>query len=211
MNPNDIKAWMDQKEIDMVLKYLNQKPGSTMLEWGCGGSTLLFPKHVKTYISIEHNLDWYIDVQKAIQINNLTNVGFYLVDIPKGVPTKRENFYDKWHKEIHMLSENERNTIPELDYCLYPRDKYVWLDYIDVVDEIGIDKYDFVFIDGRARGDCAFKALQYIHDDSLVFIHDFWGREEYHAVLEYYDVVDSVKDTLRPPAGMTIVALRRKK
>ena len=45
MNPNEIIPWMDNKEIDLVLKYLNQKPNSTMLEWGCGGSTLLFPKH----------------------------------------------------------------------------------------------------------------------------------------------------------------------
>ena len=210
MNPNEIIPWMDNKEINLVLKYLNEKPNSTMLEWGCGGSTLLFPKYVKHYTSIEHNLDWYVDVQKAIEINNLNNVDFYLVDIPKGVPTKREDFYDKWTNEIHELSRQNLNTVPELDNCIYPKDKYIWLDYIDVVDEIGIEKYDFVFIDGRARSDCAFKALQYIHDDSIVFIHDFWGREEYHAVLKYYDVVDAVKDTLIPPAGMTIVALRRK-
>ena len=205
------EIWMENSEIDMVMKYLRQKPDYTMLEWGCGGSTLLFSSNAKKYVSIEHNLDWYVEVSKEIKKYNRNNIDFYLADIPKGVPTKREKFYDKWTNEIHALSKENNNTVPNLDYCLYPRDKYIWGDYIDLVDEISIDKYDFVFIDGRARGDCAFKALQYIHDDSLVFIHDFWGREEYHAVLEYYDVVDSVKDTLRPPAGMTIVALRRKK
>ena len=210
MNPHDIKPWMHQKEIDMVIKYLTQKPGSTMFEWGCGGSTLLFPKYVKKYTSVEHNLDWYVDVQKAIDINKLTNIDFYLVDIPKGVPTKKMEFYDKWKNEIDILSKQDTNTVPLLDYSLYPKDKYVWGDYVDIIDEIGVKPYDFVFIDGRARPDCAFKALEYIHDDSIVFIHDFFGRKEYHVVLEYYDIVDSVQDTL-VDAGFTMVALRRKK
>ena len=211
MKSNEIVTWMHEKEVEMMVKYLKEKPNSVMLEWGCGGSTLHFPKYVDKYVSIEHNLDWYVDVKKAIDGNDINNIEFYLVDIPKGVPTKREEFYDKWTTEIHDLSKLGMNTIPALDYCIYPKDKYIWMDYIDIVDEIPIKKYDFVLIDGRARSDCAFKALQYIDDESIVFIHDFWGREEYHAVLEYYDVIDSVKHTLVPPAGMTIVALRRKK
>ena len=210
MDPNNIKAWMHQKEIDFVIKHISNKPDATMFEWGCGGSTLLFPKYVKKYVSIEHNLDWYIDVQKAIEINNLNNIDFYLVDIPKGVPTLKEEFYDKWCEEINTLSEQNLNTVPELDYCLYPKKKYIWGEYIDIIDEISPKiKYDFVFIDGRARADCAFKALEHTHNDSIVFIHDFFGRERYHVVLEYYDIIDSVRET-QQDAGQTIVALRRK-
>ena len=162
MNPTEMGIWMDQKEIDMVIKYLDKNSESIMLEYGCGGSTLLFSKYVKKYISIEHNLDWYIEVRNSIKSNNLNHIDFYLIDVPKEVPTSKKSFYDKWSTEIHKLSKEGLNTIPDLEYCIDPKNRYVWTDYIDAVDEIGIEKYDFVFIDGRARADCAFKVLDYI-------------------------------------------------
>ena len=65
--------------------------------------------------------------------------------------------------------------------------------------------YDVVLIDGRARTDCAFKILHYIKYESIVFIHDYWKRSRYQVITEYYDVIDSVQDTLQ-----TIVALKKK-
>ena len=59
---------------------------------------------------------------------------------------------------------------------------------------------------GRARGWCAEYVLKYLHKDSIIFMHDFWERPQYHVVFEWYDEVDSVKDTLQ-----TIVALKPKK
>jgi len=205
MNPTEMGIWMDQKEIDMVIKYLDKNSESIMLEYGCGGSTLLFSKYVNKYISIEHNLDWYIEVQDSIKSNNLNHIDSYLIDVPKEVPTSKKRFYDKWSTEIHKLSKEGLNTIPDLEYCIDPKNRYVWADYIDAVDEIGIEKYDFVFIDGRARADCAFKVLNYIDNNSVVFIHDFWPRKQYHGVLNYYDVIDKVDDTTQ-----TLVALRKK-
>jgi hypothetical protein len=208
LTQNNISVWMYGKEVEMVLKYL--KPQSTVFEWGSGGSTLLFSRYVKKYVSVEHNLDWYFEIKNIIDKNKISNIDNYLVDIPKGVPTKKDKFYDKWQKEINILSKENLNTIPKLDYCLYPKKKYTWGEYIDIIDEISPNtKYDFVFIDGRARADCAFKALEYIHDDSIVFIHDFFGRDRYHVVLEYYDMIDSVKET-QDNTGLSIVALRRK-
>ena len=78
--------------------------------------------------------------------------------------------------------------------------------YISHVDTLGVDKFDKVLIDGRARGWCAEYVLKYLHKDSIIFMHDFWERPQYHVVFEWYDEVDSVKDTLQ-----TIVALKPKK
>lgn len=202
---SQINLWMDQKEKDLIIKYISQKPDSTMLEWGCGGSTLIFSKLVNHYVSIEHNLDWYLDVQREIKTQNLTNIDFHLVDVSKGVPTTKKDFYDKWHQELQELSSLESNNIPNLDYCIYPRNRFVFHEYIDWVDKLKTKIYDFVLIDGRARADCAFKILNYIDNDSIVFIHDYWKRPEYQVITEYYDVIDSVQDTLQ-----TIVALKRK-
>ena len=202
---SDISLWMDPKEKDLIIKYLQQKPNSTMLEWGCGGSTLTFSKEVKQYISIEHNLDWYIDVQKTIIEKGLNNIDFHLVDVSKEVPTAKKAFYDKWSNELHTLSKTNTNNIPDLEYCIYPKNRFVFHEYIDWVDKLETKIYDFVLIDGRARADCAFKILNYIDDDSIVFIHDYWKRPQYQVMTEYYDVIDSVQDTLQ-----TIVALKKK-
>ena len=49
--------------------------------------------------------------------------------------------------------------------------------------------------------------LKHLHKDSLVFIHDFWNRPQYHAVFEWYDEVNSIKT----PGTQTIVVLKPKK
>jgi hypothetical protein len=196
------------REIELVQSYC--KDDSVMLEWGCGGSTTIFPKYVKKFYSIEHNLDWYWNVQQELYDDKLNNAEIHLCDIPKGVPTNREEFWNKYDDNILYASEHlDNHNIPKLDDCVYPRDKYVWGEYIDYVDNLGVDHFDIVFIDGRARTDCAYKVLNYIDEDSIVFIHDFWPRPEYHKVFDYYTEVVSIKDTQVGEGGQTIVGLRK--
>lgn len=52
-----LNSWMDEKEKNIILKYLNSEV--VMMEWGSGGSTLEFSKLVNQYYSVEHNLDWF--------------------------------------------------------------------------------------------------------------------------------------------------------
>ncbi len=200
----EIGLWMDPREKEMILKYL--QPNHKMLEWGCGGSTVTFSPLVKEYTSIEHNLDWYVEVQNKIERDNLNNIDFHLIDISKEVPTAKKAFYDKHATALHRLSNLDTNNIPDLEYCIYPKNRFIFHEYIDLVDKLDTKLYDIVLIDGRARADCAFKILNYIHKDSIVFIHDYWARTEYHVITEYYDVIDSIKDTTQ-----TIVALKKKK
>ncbi len=199
---------IDPTEIELVKSYCNQD--TIMLEYGCGGSTTIFPKFVKKYYSIEHNLDWFWKVQQEIYNDKLDNAEIYLCDIPKGVPTLREEFWNKYDENIIYASKHLKTTLPSFDKCAYPFDKYIWGEYVDFVDTIGVDKFDVVFIDGRARTDCAYKILDYIDKNSIVFIHDFWPREEYHKVFEWYDEVVSIKDTLVGDGGHTIIGLQKK-
>jgi len=203
---NDITLWMDPSERDLIIRYLQQTPDSIMLEWGSGGSTVLFPKYVKTYISIEHNLDWYIDVRDKLHLAGLENIKQILIDMPKGRYEVYDAFYNKWKDYLHLVSKEEDNNLPDLDDCISPHARYIWNEYVCSIDTIGVKCYDYILIDGRARIECAYKALDYISTDSVVFIHDFFKRERYHPVLKYYDVVDKVDNTLQ-----TIVALKKKK
>ena len=79
--------------------------------------------------------------------------------------------------------------------------------YVDRIDTLGEKEWDFVFIDGRARVSCAVKALAYIGPNSIVTLHDFQRtRDEYSAVLLFYDVIEKLQEPGRPG----IAFLRRK-
>ena len=203
-----LRANIHPKEIDLIQSYLSDK--KIMLEYGCGGSTTIFPRYVKKYYSIEHNLDWFWNVQQEIYNDKLDNVEIHLCDIPKGVPTKREEFWERYDDNILYASEHLDTNIPSFEDCVYPKDKYVWNEYIDYVDKLNVKLFDVILIDGRARTDCAYKVLNYIDKGSIVFIHDFWPRSEYHKVFEWYDEVVSIKDTQQGDGRQTIVGLKKK-
>lgn len=56
-------------------------------------------------------------------------------------------------------------------------------DYINYPKKLGL-KFDLIFIDGRARVECAKVAKNLVKDDGLILIHDF-DREEYHIVVKF--------------------------
>ncbi|MCA9327852.1 hypothetical protein KDA14_04960 [Candidatus Saccharibacteria bacterium] len=51
---------------------------------------------------------------------------------------------------------------------------------------------DVIFIDGRARVGCAIRALEYVHEKTRVFIHD-WPRS-YNTSLLFYDLVATTQE-----------------
>ena len=60
--------------------------------------------------------------------------------------------------------------------------------------------YDVIFIDGRARVDCAkYAAMYYLKEDGLIFIHDMYDpdekcrRYEYEVVEEFLTLQESVR------------------
>jgi len=174
-----MKPWMSQQEIDTILKYL--KPNFTMLEWGCGGSTMLFPKYVANYYSIEHNKDWY---DKMLQ------------DVPKNVTL---NFVAM---NSHS-SPNQRSTSYEtLEKSSRSKDFYNYIHYPSNLNKV----FDIVLVDGRARPECAKYITNYITKDSIVFVHDYFPkpRTHYRVLEEKYKIIDSIK------TGQTLAVLQLK-
>lgn len=163
-----ITPWMSKTEIDTILKYLNKD--QTMLEYGCGGSTNFFCSYVKDYYSIEHNKEWFQNVES----NKKNNVNISYVNRNKITP------------------ETERivaKTIEELNHSSRYYDFY---DYIHYPDTLGI-MFDAVLIDGRARPECAKFIQKYVKKDGYVFVHDYWARKPYHLIENIYTLIDSVK------------------
>lgn len=196
---------MNIKEIELVIRYLSNSNDSIMLEWGSGGSTSLFSKYVKKYYSIEHNLDWYYEVRKYLVNNNITNVVQFLNDYPKGRSEVYKAFYEKWEDLILQVSTEPFNNYYDIKKYPNPKEMYIWYQYVNAIGNFEVKIYDYIFIDGRSRVNCAFKALNYINENSIVFIHDFFNRPEYNVIFNYYYEIDSIKDT-----EQTIVVLKKK-
>ena len=55
---------MSEEEIDLIERHLS--PHFSMLEYGCGGSTVHFPQLVKNYCSIESDQEWADKTAKQV-------------------------------------------------------------------------------------------------------------------------------------------------
>jgi hypothetical protein len=150
-------------------------PKYTFLEWGSGGSTLYFSKLIYKYISIEHDINWYNQIKLEIQNNNLSNVNYLYCSPDNPI----------------VLPVWEGRTED-------------FISYINMIDDVPIEKYDIVLIDGRCRVECAKKILNYIDKSSIVFIHDFFNRPKYFSVLDDYDLIDSIRN------GQSLAVLKKK-
>lgn len=173
------KPWMSEKEINLILSFINKN--DIMLEYGCGGSTLFFPKYVKEYYSIESNQHWADSVEKSIP----PNAKIYCI------PTRRPNDPDQ--KKIKKWSE------------LYTTKTYfAYKEYIEFGSKIG-KSFSKILIDGRARPQCARFMYDYIDNEAIIFIHDWHpNRTWYKSILEHYTLIDTID------RGQCLAVLKKK-
>ncbi|PXF50143.1 hypothetical protein BWQ96_00303 [Gracilariopsis chorda] len=185
LNVSYQSIWMGVVEVNMVLRHMNNI--DTYLEWGSGGSTHNFPQFAKRAYSIEHDETWCTKMIDQISKRpELKHLQYNCVPIARGT------------KGWGVSSPFE-----EGDYKVFKK-------YVDQIDNLRVPIFDMVLIDGRARVDCAVKALSYIGDHSVVVVHDaerIWTHRKYARVLHYYDIVDSIGGSER----QGIAIMRRKK
>ena len=170
---------MSKIEIDMIKKYLDRS--FTMLEYGCGGSTLFFSHHVKEYYSVEHDEEWYN------KIKPITPKNVHIKHIEKNYDTPERKRVSAYNWE--GLDTSSR-FIDFKDYIEYPASLSM--------------KFDSVLIDGRARPECAKFIVPYLKDNATVFIHDYCERIPYHVVESHYKIVESIK------SGQTLAVFKLK-
>ena len=170
-----MNPWMSDEEIKKIQSYL--KSTDIFLEWGSGGSTIYFSQFVKQYVSIEYDINWYRNLNEIIINQNIQNINYIYC------PPNNDILLPIWHG-----NSNSKDFI----------------EYVNVIDNIPITKYDKVLIDGRSRVECAKKALSYTNKNSIIFIHDFFTRPAYFSVLGHYTLIDSIKD------GQSLAVLKKK-
>tara|TARA_B100001248_G_scaffold252230_1_gene228163 strand:- start:713 stop:1249 length:537 start_codon:yes stop_codon:yes gene_type:complete len=171
--------WMSRSEIELILSFLQKE--DVMLEYGCGGSTMLFPKYVKEYHSIESDKSWADSVTKIMP----KNVNMHCVPV------------------IRPDDPNQKHAV-KWDQLYTTKMYHAYKDYIETGSKIE-KTFSKILIDGRARPQCARYMYDFIDDDCIIFMHDWHpGRKHYRSILEKYKVI---KET---SGGQMIAALVKK-
>lgn len=173
------QPWMSKKEIDLILKFLNKD--DIMLEYGCGGSTMFFPKFVKEYHSIESDKSWSNSVEKIMP----KNVTMHCIPVERPDDPNQKHAV-KWNQ-------------------LYTTKIYkAYKEYIETGSKIN-KKFTKILIDGRARPQCARYMYDFIDEDCIIFVHDWHPcRKHYRSILEKYDLIEEIS------SGQCLAALRKK-
>jgi len=193
---------MSATQVKCFLKHLNSS--DIVFEWGSGGSTYNFCKYVKEYYSVEHDLNWYNNVKNILKIRNINNVNYNHVS---NHHIMQDDLLDKESANLLKLSNNVK--INNGMYYSQTRGGDDWHCYVNYINSISTfnKKFNKVLVDGRARVFCAFKALDYLTEDGIVYIHDFKERTRYRTVLDYYDVIEECIDEGWPGS---LIVLKKK-
>ena len=169
---------MEPKELEYVKNLIKNLPeGSSMVEWGSGGSTLVWieSKHESVSLqSIEHNPVWFHRTTRAIKA--------HFGEVP--------NFRYDFVKEEYGFEHGYATILEEHPFGLK--------DYINA--PVNKDA-DVFFIDGIARASCALSILArhpYMKKHSpVILIHDYVGREEwYDWIAPLFDNIEIVGEKL---------------
>lgn len=133
------------------------KPALDILEWGCGGSTVFFPRFLSecgidfTWTSIEHNREWFNRVTEALNGDNRVMV--HLVE------------YSGDQESLLGIDMN---------------------DYVDLPARLD-RRYDLILVDGRKRRRCLFEASKLLKPGGVVFLHDAHRKYYHEGFSPYPD------------------------
>ena len=165
---NDIKPYMSKIEIDKLVEHIKLLPkNSVIIEWGSGGTTIELLKNLRKD-------------QSMISIEH-NKTWFDLVSNK----TKLFKNHTYFHKpETNLIREmggtGEENPAGLKDYIL--------------PDETILNANMFI-IDGLARVTIALMLLAKAKKDSVIFIHDYVGREQYYDLLSKLFKIEKLEDS----------------
>jgi glycosyltransferase involved in cell wall biosynthesis len=164
----DFYIEMRYDEILVFLKYL--KECKYYFEYGCGGSTMLVSKlnNIKNIESVDNIKEWITILQQNNYIDERINDKTLKINY---IDTNGDK--NNWGRPL--------NNLPIKNYELY---------------QSSIKKCDFkpdiIFIDGRFRVACAINSLSIMTDDTVLLIHDYTHRKEYHILEEFFVKIETI-------------------
>lgn len=147
---------MSAQHLEAVWHYLESYPAPTVLEWGCGGSTVHLVRKLAEsgrtfrWIAIEHSSEW--ERRVAAEVDGLP------VEILR---------HDKTEIVSGPLGRSVR--VPTLEYVNRPL-------------SLGL-RFDLILVDGRRRARCIAVAREVLAPGGVILLHDA-QRHHYHKACE---------------------------
>jgi hypothetical protein len=157
-------------ENDKKLFYKYLVKAKIYFEYGSGGSTYQasIQNNITKIYSVESDKQWQNKLQKTIKSNNITY------------------FFNEMDTQPNTWGQPGKNSthIQHINYS----------NYITNLTNIEQKNIDLILIDGRFRVACCLKCFDVIKPDCLIAFDDFLNRQQYHVILNYYDIVDKSID-----------------
>lgn len=167
----------------MVKTMINLKP-KTYLEWGSGKSTSFYPLMVSghTWV-IDGYPPWCAKTSEDPTVKCMIDNSWLTFVCSE--PHRADGSSIKLNVEGRLpkfMGKKDANTVAD--------------QYVNAIENTGTKSFDAALIDGRFRVAAALKLLPYLHDKSVLFMHDFWRRPNYHAVFDYYDAIGYARSSV---------------
>jgi len=138
----------------------------SVFEYGSGGSTVYFAKHVRRVVSVEHNGDWYERVSQRLAECGATHCEYRLI---RPEPIEYPPGYTSDASAYRGLS---------------------FFNYVKAIDEYADDRFDLIVVDGRSRCACVRHAIARVKAGGYLIL-DNSDRSRYdaaHAAMGGYAV-----------------------
>ena len=187
---------MFPEEFEFITKLMANRKPKTYLEWGCGTSTSFYPLLASgKVVAIDGFPPWCKQVGEEPRVKCMSEkekrLFFYCPEILGADGTKLEL------RQLGKIPAATKDKDVESAMDIYVNS------LSRSFNGTGVSMFDVALVDGRFRVQCAIKLLPYLHDDSILLMHDFFVRiRTYGTVLEYYDVIGYAR---------SVVALRKKR
>lgn len=117
---------------------------------------------------------------------------------------------EEWYLKVHQALGNSGLRDKVFNYYVeqnLPKSKpskyEEFKDYIEGISKLNTT-FNAILVDGRARPHCALYAYDYLEDDGVLFIHDYFVRPHYHFVEEKYQVIAGVRQ------GQTLAVFKKR-
>ena len=163
-----LRPQMTDAEIGVLRECYSK--ASSLVEFGCGGSTLLALQsaRLQQVWSVESDPGWVADLRARPDIRHAESVG-----------------------RLHLLAAD---IGPTGDFGMPAGEgsSALWPGYYEQVwKDPATHSADLVLIDGRFRVSCALEAIVQCRPHTILLFHDFWNRPVYHPVLAFTDWLGS--------------------
>lgn len=157
-----VSPWTTQASIKVFEKILHKN--MVGFEYGSGNSTLFFTQRLNHLTSLEHDPTWYSLISEKLKKHALKNIDYHLIERDSAGIREPATFF-----RDYGLKEDEFAVL------------YHYQNYFEFIKRYPDAHFDFIFIDGRARVECALNSIPKLKSGGILVL-DNSDRKRYEPI-----------------------------